>query len=61
MTIGKTYKITKRIKIHTKPLVMVEVIKTGVFLKETTKSYLFDDFRVGKKVVVNIEELGDEE
>lgn len=57
MAIGKTYRITKKIKIHTSPLAEVEVVKEGLFMKETAQSYIFDDFRVNKFVVIKIEEL----
>ena len=57
MTAGKTYKITKRIKIHTKPICTVEVIQTGVFVKETEKYYVFNGFRVRKDVVTVIKQI----
>lgn len=57
MTVHKRYKITKRIKLHKSPLYEAEVVKCGHFLKETPCSYIFDDFRVNKSTVVNIEEL----
>ena len=60
MKTNKPYKITKRIKIHTSPLVEVEIVKTGLFMKETAKSYIFDDFRVCKSTVIDIEEMESE-
>ena len=56
MTRGKEYEVTKRIKLHTKPLVEEEIVKTGLFLKETDKSFIFDDFKVSKSTVIKIEE-----
>lgn len=53
---NKKYLVTKKIKIHTSPLIEVEVVKQGRFLKETSKYYIFDSFRVQKQVVVKIEE-----
>ena len=55
MTIGGSYKVTKKIKIHTKPDVVANVVQTGIFLRETEKYYIFDDFRVKKSVVVKIQ------
>ena len=57
MTAGKKYKITKRIKIHTKPIRTVEIIQTGVFVKETEKYYVFNGFRVRKDVATVIEQI----
>lgn len=57
MTVCRPYKVTKKIKLHTKPLVEEEIIKTGLFLKETAKSYIFDDFKVRKSTVIKIEEM----
>ena len=57
MTVGNPYKVTKKIKIHTKPLREVEVIASGVFKKETSKLYVFDDFKVLKTNVTMIEEV----
>ena len=57
MTAGKKYKITKRIKIHTKPTYTVEVTQAGVFVKETEKYYVFNDFKVRKDVVTVIEQI----
>ena len=57
MTYGKTYKITKRRKLHTKPLVEAEITNESVFLKETEKSYIFVGFQVRKSTVVKVEEV----
>ena len=51
---NKTYTITKKIKIHTKPLREVSVPHTGVFIKETAHSLIFRGFWVKKSVVVSI-------
>lgn len=60
MTAGNPYKITKEIKLHTKPLRKTEIAKTGVFVRETPKFYIFDKFRVKKKNVKRLEGVGDE-
>ena len=57
MTTHNPYKVTKKIKLHTNPLREAEIIKEGVFMKETAKSYIFDDFRVNKSTVIKIEEM----
>lgn len=57
MTKGKGYEITKKIKLHTKPLREEEIIKEGIFMKETAKTYIFDDFKVSKSTVIKIEEM----
>lgn len=58
MIVGNTYRIIKRVKIHTSPLVMADVVKEGVYVRETLKSYIFNTFRVSKSVVTKIEDLG---
>jgi hypothetical protein len=58
LTAHKPYKVTKKIKLHTKPLREELIVKTGVFVRETTKSYIFDGFRVAKSTVIGIEETG---
>ena len=57
MTVSKPYKVTKKIKLHTNPLREEEIIKEGIFMKETAKTYIFDDFRVNKSTVIKIEEM----
>lgn len=54
MKIGKIYKVTKRIKFHTKPLRVADVSITGRLKKETENYYFFDWFRVEKNHIVNI-------
>lgn len=54
MKIGETYKVTKHIKLHTKPLREADVSITGRFVKETESYYYFDWFRVEKNHIVNI-------
>ena len=44
MKIGKIYKVTKRIKFHTKPLREADVSITGRLKKETENYYFFDWF-----------------
>jgi hypothetical protein len=62
MTINKLYRVTKRIKIHTSPLIEVEVVNEGVFKKETKEMYVFDTFRVRKSCLVMCEEIrGDDD
>jgi hypothetical protein len=58
MTCKKDYVVTKKIKIHTSPLVEVEVVQTGKFVKETPKSYVFDSFRVSKDTFVKADDVG---
>lgn len=55
-TPNKTYTVTKKIKLHTKPLREVTFPLTGVFVKETAHSLIFRGFWVKKSVVVSIEE-----
>ena len=57
MTKGKGYEVTKKIKLHTKPLREEEITKEGVFMKETAKSYIFDNFWVSKSTVIKTEEM----
>ena len=57
MEVNKLYEVTKRIKIHTKPLRTCDVILTGKFKKETKKCFVFDNFRVDKMVITSIKEV----
>jgi hypothetical protein len=57
MEYGKLYRVTKRIKIHTKPLAEVNVVNIGKFLKETPKQIVFSGFRAKKENIVLIEKL----
>ena len=57
MLSNKPYRITKEIKIHTKPLNKVQIIREGMFIKETSKSYVFDGFRVNKANVIKVEKI----
>ena len=57
MEVNKLYEVTKRIKIHTKPLITCDVILTGKFKKETKKYFVFDNFRVDKSVLISIKEV----
>lgn len=54
LTPNKTYTVTKKIKIHTKPLAEINVPMTGLFVKETDFYYIFRGFRVNKSVVASI-------
>lgn len=56
---NKRYRVTKRIKIYTKPLVEVTVVQEGVFKRETKKCLCFNDFCVHKSCVLFIEEVED--
>ena len=56
MTPGYIYTITKKIKLHTKPLVEIVFPQTGLFVKETAKYFCFRGFRVRKDCVVQIKE-----
>jgi hypothetical protein len=57
MEYGKFYRVTKRIKIHTKPLVEVTITNIGKFLKETPTQFVFSGFRAKKDNVILMEEL----
>lgn len=59
MKIGETYKVTKHIKLHTKPLHETDVSITGRFVKETESYYYFDWFRVRKANIVEIVKGGE--
>ena len=53
---NKTYTVTKKIKIHTSPLVEVVIPQTGLFVKQTDSYYIFRGFKVRKNCVVSIKE-----
>ena len=57
MKIGKRYKVTAKIKTHTKPLCELIYEKIGTFVKETKAFYVFDNFRVNKANVLHIHEV----
>lgn len=57
MKANKRYRVTMRIKIHTKPLVEVNVVQEGVFKKETKTCLCFHGFCVHKSCVLFIEEV----
>ena len=57
MEVNKLYEVTKRIKLHTKSLVMCNVVLTGKFKKETKTMFVFDNFRVNKSIVISIKEV----
>ena len=54
MKTGEIYKVTKRIKLHTKPLREADVSMTGRFIRETEYGYVFDWFKVRKANVIAI-------
>ena len=54
---NETYTVTKKIKLHTKPLKECVVSMTGVFVKETDKWLIFRGFKVKKSVIQNIEKV----
>lgn len=54
MSPNKTYTVTKKIKLHTKPLVQAVISMTGLFEKETTSYYVFRGFKVRKSTIVSI-------
>ena len=56
MTSGKTYRITKRIKLHTKPLYEADITLTGRYVRESQNFYIFDTFKVKKANVIKIVE-----
>lgn len=57
MKANKRYRVTKRIKIHTKPLVEVTVVQECIFKKETKTRLCFQEFCVHKHCVLFIEEV----
>lgn len=56
MTTGTRYLITKRIKLHTKPLRFANITLEGAFKYATDGWYCFNGFRVKKSVVIEIKE-----
>ena len=52
---NQTYTVTKKIKIHTKPLTEVCVTQTGIFVKHTNSYLIFRGYRVRKSCVIKIE------
>ena len=56
MEIGKRYQLTKQIKIHTKPLRVVNVLLVGTFKYDTDSWYCFNEFRAKKSNVIEIKE-----
>ena len=52
---NKTYRVVKKIKIHTKPLAEVVVPMTGIFVKQTAAHYIFAGFKVRKSNVISIQ------
>lgn len=53
---NKAYTVTKKIKIHTSPLVEVVIPQTGLFVKQTDSYLIFRGFKVRKSSVINIKE-----
>ena len=60
LTPNKTYSITKKIKIHTKPLTEVFVTQTGTFVKQTNSYFIFRGFKVRKSCVTQVQEVTEE-
>ena len=56
MQAGKIYKVTKRIKLHTKPLYEADITLTGRYVLESQNFYIFDTFKVKKANVIKIVE-----
>ena len=54
---GCCYCVTTKIKLHTSPLRELEYDRAGVFVKETPKYLIFDEFRVSKENIVNIRRI----
>lgn len=57
MKIKGKYKVTVKIKLHTQPLRECIYEKVGVLIKETSKCYMFEGFRVNKANVINMQEV----
>ena len=53
---GKIYRITKRIKLHTKPLYEADITLTGRYVRESQNFYIFDTFKVKKANAIKIVE-----
>ena len=53
---GKIYRITKRIKLHTKQLYEADITLTGRYVRESQNFYIFDTFKVKKANVIKIVE-----
>ena len=51
---NQTYTVTKKIKIHTKPLTEVCVTQTGIFVKQTSSYLIFRGFKVRKSCVTQV-------
>lgn len=58
MTVGQEYEVIREIKLHTKPLRVAQIIRTGRFVRETEKHFIFSDFRVRKSNIIAIIERG---
>ena len=54
---GYCYCVTLKIKLHTSPLRELEYDRAGIFVKETPKCLIFDEFRVLKENIVNIRRI----
>lgn len=52
---GKNYRVTKTIKLHTRPLRVANVVQYGKFVRETKLCLVFGGFKVRKSVITNIE------
>ena len=59
MKINTRYNITVKIKLHTSPLRELIYDKDGVFIRESSSYYIFNDFRVRKANVINIQEVAE--
>ena len=57
MKSGTVYSVAKKIKLHTKPIVEVEVVQVGEFIKETPSYLYFRNFKVRKANVLRTMEL----
>jgi hypothetical protein len=53
---NKMYTVVKKIKLHTKPLVEIQVPQTGLFVKQTDKCLIFRGFKVRKCCVISVKE-----
>ena len=57
MKIHKRYRITVKVKTHTKPLQELIYEKVGVLIRESKSYYIFDWFRVKKSNVIDFNEV----
>ena len=53
---GVVYEVASVIKTHTQPIRKEIIIRTGMFMRETSQMYIFEDFRAKKQNIIRIKE-----